>query len=94
MGVCLDPFMFKENIEGAYHIHVSIDSDTSSGFIRNPSVPDFFGKMGSQWVSIDTTLPTAGYCKGSPCNEKRNLISMNWIFCAKLVNRMKQESVR
>jgi len=40
------------------------------------------------------TLPTAGYCKGSPCNEKRNLISMNWIFCAKLVNRMKQESVR
>ena len=40
------------------------------------------------------TLPTAGYCKGSPCNEKRNLISMNWIFYAKLVNRMKQESVR
>lgn len=43
---------------------------------------------------LGVTLPTAGYCKGSPCNEKRNLISMNWIFCAKLVNRMKQESVR
>ena len=45
-------------------------------------------------VSWMGTLPTAGYCKGSPCNEKRNLISMNWIFYAKLVNRMKQESVR
>lgn len=40
------------------------------------------------------TLPTAGYCKGGPYNEKRNLISMNWLFCGKLVNRMKQESVR
>ncbi len=56
VGVCLDPFVFRENIEGAYDIHVSIDSDTSSGFIRNPSVSVFISKMGSQWASIDTTV--------------------------------------
>ena len=60
VGVCLDPFVLKENIEGAYHIHVSMDSDTSSGFIRNPSVSVFISKMGSQWACIDTSECTGG----------------------------------
>jgi len=66
VGVCLDPFVLKENIEGAYHIHVSMDSDTSSGFIRNPSVLVFVSQMGSQWASIDTTLCLPVASEGGP----------------------------
>lgn len=64
------------------------------GYSDNPNGSDFTIVTDVLHYSVFATLPTAGYCKGSPCNEKRNLISMNWIFYAKLVNRMKQESVR
>ena len=78
MSLCLGPLVFKENIEGAHHIHVSMDSDASSGFIRNPSVSVFISKMGSQWASIDTTLVAVYEHKGALVN-RRFVASLNYI---------------